>query len=198
MIYEQKVHCNPGKLGVKTVFVFSCPGREEEEKGRPVSGATGKNFRKFLKLCKSVNSVVFPHEDNLIGNELMYSYPITNAHDKVYFNKKNGRSEAKDSEIKDSKNIKRLMKELKGYTYVFACGQKAQMAMDEIKRIKPNFFSEEPIYICHLSNIRLNLKYSGQVLRDVTELEGNARVQLVVDGISDRLKELNKSNKCVG
>lgn len=117
-------HFNKGKVE-NIAFLFSCPGKMEEDCGKPVAGKTGEHLDTLIRLLN----------DDEIGKKYFtsdkrYDYRITNAYSRVLYNGKDGRSEPRASEIKPPENIRRLKAELRGFSIVILFGKKAQKAYE--------------------------------------------------------------------
>ncbi len=60
------------KRGKRTeiTFVFSCPGKQEEKRGEPAIGVTGKNLDRLLAILSRMNTKlgVITREDITITN----------------------------------------------------------------------------------------------------------------------------------
>ena len=158
------IHCENLKSQTSITAVFSCPDSQEEKRKRPCSGLTGKALEFILSLL-SFNGLSLSR--SLIG--------ITNAWDKVEYQKKTKRSEASDSEILSPENIKRLLYELTFTDIAIAFGAKALLALTYIKQhYKPELIIIEST---HLSprNINFNVKtdFSGNVL--IAGQKGNTK-----------------------
>lgn len=119
---NQSSHYNQGKTK-KLALVFSCPGQEEDKLGKPTAGQTGDNLDVFLKELFNKNSVN------------RYDYRITNAFDKVFYESKDGRTEATTQEIISIENLERLYSEISDIEdIIIAFGKKAKMALDDVSR----------------------------------------------------------------
>lgn len=119
---HQSSHYNHGK-SKKIAFVFSCPGQEEDKLGKPTAGQTGDNLDVFLKELFNKNSIN------------RYDFRITNAFDKVFYESKDGRTEATTQEIISLENLERLYDEISDIeNVIIAFGKKAKMALDEVSR----------------------------------------------------------------
>jgi len=119
---KQSPHYNHGK-SKKIALVFSCPGQEEDKLGRPTAGQTGENLEVFLAA--------------LLGTATVnrYDYRITNAFDKVFYESKDGRTEATTEEVMSQQNLKRLYEEVADTEeLIIAFGNKAKMALDAVQR----------------------------------------------------------------
>lgn len=138
------------KRNSRIAFVFSCPGRNEEREQTVCSGPTGKNLDDMLCYCHHKMADVFPSESK-------DDYTITNAVTRVYYLSLNGKTEAKDADILDDANQKRLLNELSEYDYVIAMGDKAKLAI-ELLPIKG-----KKIYSEHLSPRHLNSTYTSDL-----------------------------------
>ena len=147
-------HYSPGTLPV--AFVFSVPGAREKSAGAPVAGTAGENLSFALAYLHARLPAVFASPDR-------YAYRITNAY-KEPFAKSLGdeSSQARDSQILESANVKRVLRELDGCRTVILCGLKAQLLADEIRK-------SHKMVVCawHTSNRALSGKYKTT---EVTEL----------------------------
>ncbi|CUM95591.1 hypothetical protein [Turicibacter sanguinis] len=87
----------------EVTFVFSCPGRYEEEVGVPAAKVTGCNLDTLLSILnrKIGSNASFNRQD----------ITITNATTNVEFKSKTGRTEATAQEVLDLANIQRLYHE---------------------------------------------------------------------------------------
>ncbi len=117
---ENCTHFNKGNKNNKTAIVLSCPGRLEQENGKPAFGMTGSNLQKLLIILNNKSPEIFGATDR-------YEYRITNASSKVYYGEL---TEPLDSEIKCTENIRRLKEELTDMKFVVAFGKKAQYAVE--------------------------------------------------------------------
>ena len=115
------------KKGIKkqVAFVFSCPGRHEENLKRPAAKMTGKNLEILMNIL---------NEKHLLPYKITYEdITITNAWDRVEYEEKTGRSEADKEEVLGEDNLKRLACELSDIEdYVICCGDKAFMAVKDL------------------------------------------------------------------
>lgn len=112
-------HLCHGNLPV--AFVFSVPGKAEKAQGRPVAEDTGENLDAAL-ICLHAS------RPELFASVHRYDYRITNAFAKpIAVSLGNAKSEAKDSEIKESRNVSRVVAELDGCNFVILCGRKAKL-----------------------------------------------------------------------
>ena len=170
-------HLNIGNKKNKVAFVFSCPGQSEEKAQKPVTGQTGKNLDALLVYLNKKNSTIFRDTDR-------YAYRITNAWDKVEFESRTGRTEARTKEIVDAKNVSRVKRELDGMDVVIFFGKKAQ----RIERLID--FSGIVLTVRHLSLQSINrMTESKEGIEKKLELLGNEiLVQLDNICLLDRLQ----------
>lgn len=110
--------CRGKKASV--AFVFSAPGKREEESGAPVSGATGENLDAALRTLHRAARSLFP-------SERRYDYRITNAYAGILHKGKHGRTEASRAEILADDNLARVLSELRGARTAVLCGGKAAL-----------------------------------------------------------------------
>lgn len=111
----------------EVAFVLSCPGRHEEMAGYPAAKVTGKNLNRLLALLG-------PHLE--LQSLDRADITITNAWDKIEYEKLTCRSEATDAEVKQSDNLYRLAEELQHVTKLIVfCGCKAAVASKELLRL---------------------------------------------------------------
>ncbi|MCF6241797.1 MAG: uracil-DNA glycosylase family protein [Bacteroidales bacterium] len=114
---NQNHYYNHG-IDTKVAFVFSAPGKLELYNNRPVVGETGVILENLLKRIKI-------DEFNGLNDEIKinrYKFRITNSWPEPLYKKKNNRTEAKVTELREEKNKKRLLKELgdiEKYIFVF-------------------------------------------------------------------------------
>ncbi len=152
-----KIEYNKGKNISPIAFMFACPGQKEQEAGRVVAGATGKNLNTLLSvLAESENEKVralFPSGDR-------YDYLITNASDIVHYPALDKTSLPSKKEYSDNANLGRLCGELKSVKYVIAFGAQAK----DVSRLVENKYqlqnaTPRPVFITslpHLSLLALN------------------------------------------
>lgn len=144
---DKRVPMNPGKDD-EVVFVFSCPGQEEEKSGRVCTGKTGEHLDYLVGLLNDDRPDVFKYRDR-------YSYRITNASDRVYYQATTGSTEASDKDIKEPLNIARISDEVKNAKYILCMGRKAQTAV-ELACPKGKIIISDHL---SLSNLNRNSKY---------------------------------------
>ncbi len=140
-------HYCPGVPGVRVAFLFSAPGRLEEEKSAPVAGVTGANLDAALAWLRGVEPALFPS-----GNR--YDYRVTNAFAEVLYEGKHGRTEASRAEVLAPANVARVLRELDGVEAVVLCGGKACL-------LKPALEAAGLIVVeaCHCGNRGLVGRY---------------------------------------
>ncbi len=108
------------------VYVFSCPGRIEQEQERPVGGMTGKNLDRVIKILNEECGQSLP---------LRVGASINNAWPKPEFRSGDGatgRSQATLAEIRDPTNLQRLKRELSGYSLIVCFGKRAHYAVRKL------------------------------------------------------------------
>lgn len=110
----------------EVAFVLSCPSRLEKQAGHPAAGVTGRNLERLLEMLKP--RLGLPSLERA-------EVTITNAWDKIEYRSGTGRSEATDTELKQTGNLHRLADELRHITtLVIFCGCKAKVASQELLR----------------------------------------------------------------
>ncbi len=139
---------NEGLPGMKTAFLFSCPGQEEMKSGRLVNGQTGKNLDRLLCFLHEQRPDLFPETNR-------YAYRITNSSEQVHFKAHDGRTEPSEKEIALPENLSRLKEDLRGFELVITFGRCASFAAQRLSDDKtaplPRFISCR-----HLSFLSLN------------------------------------------
>lgn len=133
---------------VKTTIVLSAPGQAEEKAGRPAAGQTGKTLKKAINELHKKDPLKFP-------SNRLDDYTIVNAVEEVHYKGKTGRTEARDAEISNSDNLKRVRAALADAVNVVALGDKAQLAVAECG-YQGNVYKGE-----HPSMQALNRKYKS-------------------------------------
>ncbi len=138
-----------GNKGYSVAFIFSSPGRMEDNSGRPVTGDTGSNMDQILQRLNLLDPKTFPSCNR-------YDYLITNASPRVlYAQKDNGRTEDKIKNINDPKNIERVLSEIKDCSIVILCGKRAQKLQQEI-------MGKKIVICCHFGNKGLRNHYPNR------------------------------------
>lgn len=118
------------------------------QKGKPVAGDTGENLDSALAHLHSSQPALFPSVHR-------YEYRITNAFTEptaVALGHKV--SEARNSEIKDSRNIQRVLSELHDCGLVVLCGNKARLLASAIRGPERTV-----VEVPHIGNKGLNGKF---------------------------------------
>ena len=162
---------NEGIPGIKTAFIFACPGQEEEKSGRLVNGQTGKNLDAMLGYLKAEMPELFPSVDR-------YDYRITNSSESVHYMAFDGRTEPSRKEIKSPENLERLASDISGYDVIITFGNSAAFAAEKIKGRFPDV---RFLYSRHLSFLSLN---SGIK----TDIDGNPIQRGAPDSTAKRLE----------
>ena len=155
LMVMNSVHFEEGKNEI--VFVFSCPGQEEENSNPPgpAKGQTGKNLEVVLNVLTGRYDLNGFNRNDIV---------ITNSWDKVEYKELTNRSEATCSEILEDNNLNRLSKELKNINkYIVVCGENAKSAINALKYAKKLPASVKIIYVEHLSNRGINSTISKDI-----------------------------------
>ena len=136
-------------------FVFSCPGQKEQQKCRPAAGPTGDNLEEVLRV---MGGYCYDDTENLECDDWSReNIWITNAWPCVEYNELTGRSEPTNHEILATKNISRLANELgKIKNVIVCCGQKAQKAVNCLRKEGKLHHAVIVVPLCHLGNQALN------------------------------------------
>jgi uracil-DNA glycosylase len=174
-------HYCKGRLPV--AFVFSAPGTEEVNRGRPVSGATGDNLEHALGHLSILAPQVFPSSHR-------YDYRITNAFAQpLAQDLGNGRTEATRAEILESTNVRRFLGDVEGCQLVILCGKKARLLFTMLEGTLPLV-----VQVAHIGNKGLNGCFP---------LLGNWRLSSPADRRQERVRLwandlVRKISKCPG
>ena len=139
---------NEGKAGMKSAFIFSCPGQEELKSGLLVNGQTGKNLDVLLSILNKSRPELFPSVNR-------YDYRITNSSERVHYTAYDNRTEPVAAEVKEKENISRLKNDITGYSCVIAFGRSAGIAA-ELMSSEQGFENVSFITSRHLSFLSLN------------------------------------------
>jgi uracil-DNA glycosylase len=164
-------------------FVFSVPGKEEQNCGKPIAGDTGENLNSALahlhKACPA-----------LFSSLRCYDYRITNAFaEPIAVGLGHSNSEAKDSEIRNPQNIARVLRELSDCNLVILCGGKAKLLLAAVKHS-----GKSAIVVPHVGNKGLNGKFSLSLSNSVTpKARRQLRVELWAKALLKALKGTNKA-----
>jgi hypothetical protein len=171
----------------KIAFVFSCPGRNEQEAGYPAAKATGTNLSLFL---------------TKLAEELSYStltrtqITITNAWDRVEYEELTNRSEASNEEVNSTLNINRLSHELKNISdIIICCGDKALLAVQKCTLKKePKIVTTRHLGNKGLNHIKIDLNGNDILPASKAKELGDKRTekQIGKDNTALRLQVLSK------
>lgn len=170
----------------KITFVFSCPGRIEEEAKAPVSGITGKNLDLLLeKLNEELKEIGCFKRENI---------NITNATDKVEFKARTNRTEATVQEVLDKENLNRLYKEIKDTTKLIVCsGKNANLAVDKIFETHKDINAKK-ISIGHIGmqsiNSTIKKDINGETLEKGNKGNTEKRLQVIALDIKSKFKAI--------
>lgn len=115
-----------GREDNRVALVFSCPGQVEEKTGILVNGRTGVNLEILLRMLHDSLPEIFRYTDK--GD-----YRVTNSSNIVHYGGNGNGTEPGKKEIRNPENLERLIGDLKGYTWVFTFGAKANMALDNVR-----------------------------------------------------------------
>lgn len=160
-------------------FVFSVPGEEESRLSRPVAGDTGENLESALVLLQSARPAIFRSVHR-------YDYRITNAFtEPTAVGLGHSASEAKDSRIRDPRNVVRILQELEGCNLVILCGRKAQLLLKPISE-----GGKTVVAAWHIGNKGLNCKFKLKEIR-YTSTSSARRMQRVDLWAKDVLSALD-------
>ncbi|MDB8459197.1 uracil-DNA glycosylase family protein [Turicibacter sanguinis] len=158
----------------EVTFVFSCPGRYEEEVGVPAAKVTGRNLDTLLSILnrKIESNASFNRQD----------ITITNATTNVEFKSKTGRTEATAQEVLDLANIQRLYHEIKNTKkFIVCCGNNAKLGVDAVY-LNHSRCRATIIYLPHLGLQGLNctIKHDIHGNKLVKKSPGNTYKRLKV------------------
>lgn len=152
------IHLQVGKEK-KVAVVFSCPGRHEEQAGRPAAAATGRNLDRLLALLAPALKR---------GDLARERVTITNAWPRVEYRAKTGRSEATDREVLAPNNLRRLQLELEEISdLVIFCGRRARAVAVHLRlKHRPCFVYIEHLGLRGLSLLRKDVQGRAIVAAD--------------------------------
>ena len=174
------VEYNKGQLDTNIAFVFACPGQEEKEKGKVVSGNTGNNLEILLQQLKSNMCPGICHGE---GENVRYQYCITNASKRVYYKGYKGKNRTLPYalDVYSDENMNRLKKELDDKKVVICFGKSACKTIKKIKKTDRSVKWEivETIHMGFQSLNRLDLS------NEMSDLDSKERTK-------ERLKEVAK------
>ncbi len=179
---------NEGAEGVRTAFVFSCPGQEELKSGKLVNGQTGKNLDMMLEILNKEHPDIFPYTDR-------YSYRITNSSERVHYKAHDNRSEPKKDEILAAENLSRLMDDIRDYKYIITFGRCASLA---VEAAVGQFCNDDKVimYSQHLSFLSLNSSIkediNGEPILRGSKDSTYKRLQVAARKICEQMKSRRK------
>lgn len=168
--YCRNVYYNEGNRN-DFAFVFSAPGKKELINEKPISGSTGDNLEVILDILE-------------IECKDRYDFRITNAYPYKLFQKEDGRSEAKISEILVPENINRLKNELNDIkSNIIFFGDRAKSTAIYLPKLDANF-----IFCPHLSFLSVNhIKTDLLPNEDVID-KNKLRLKAIAELIRHQLK----------
>lgn len=137
---------NEGRGDIRTAFIFSCPGQEEEKSGLLVNGQTGKNLDMVLTFLKAKRPDLFPSENR-------YDYRITNSSERIHYKALDGRTEPSAAELREEENLSRLAEDIRGFDTVITFGR---CAAEAARLIAESTEGTTFLYSRHLSFLSLN------------------------------------------
>jgi hypothetical protein len=133
---------------IAVAFVFSAPGEKEVRAGKPVAGDTGTNLELALSHLHLAQPTVFPSVHK-------YDYRITNATSTpIAVKLGHSASEARDTEIQDPDNVRRVLREVEGCSLVVLSGNKARLLAQDIRES-----GKTVVEVPHVGNRGLNRSY---------------------------------------
>lgn len=193
---EQCVYYNGGKTD-KIVFVFSCPGQKELNKGRPVTGDTGKNLEKLLNeleedfLKKVLYESTFMQWKEFDSEDKRYFFRITNTTEEVLFYAQNKKTEEKNKSVIEL-NLERLYSQVKNADWIFCFGKNAEYAINSLK--ENGYLSNSKILkTIHLSmrnlNVQIQKDINGLVIKKGEEKNTEKRIQVVAQELIDQYNQ---------
>jgi hypothetical protein len=133
---------------IPVAFVFSAPGEAEMRAGKPVAGETGTNLESALAYLHSAQPARFPSPHR-------YDYRITNAYpEPIAIVLGHRESEAGDTEVRDPRNVERVLRELEDCNLVVLSGNKAAVLAQAIRGS-----GRQVVRVPHVGNKGLNGKF---------------------------------------
>ncbi|RLD79422.1 MAG: hypothetical protein DRJ10_08865 [Bacteroidetes bacterium] len=179
---DQSPHYNRG-VNNKIAFVFSTPGKVEENDGKPVSGKTGDHLEALINLLSEGEKNIFTYEDR-------YCYNITNSYTEVLPNENKNRTEPLISEVKSKDNIERLKKELENIEdYIFFFGKRAMTSSFYLTglKLKPKFVFSRHLSFQSINQIDTDI--NGNILKNGREDNTDKRLQIIAEHIRRQMCE---------
>ena len=138
-------------------IVGSCPGAQEEERGRPFIGDAGTNLAEMIRVINSISSAKFPSA-NRDDYTLLNAHPLPRYDGRVGYD---GSTEPDQPEVMSDENLARLSTQTRrtGITRLLLAGRTpqwlTQKMIDELQDVD--------IFWCgHPSISAWNTRYIGQ------------------------------------
>ncbi|MBM7635525.1 hypothetical protein [Streptococcus saliviloxodontae] len=190
MIKYTPSYCK-GKDIARVAFVFICPGQEEENKGKPVAGQTGKNLETLLYFLNQSIPTEFPTTQR-------YDYRILNLSDKIFYKEKTGMSTPPVNDIDSEENIKRIIGEIGNCEIIifFSKNKKYAKVIEKIKiRLNSN---QKTMRVMHLGFQSINRgvkcdKLNNPIIRG--DKEGTfKRLEVIAEDINCNFLSLDDTN----
>lgn len=136
-------------------FVLSCPGSQEQSRGHPAAGPTGRNLEDVLCFMRG-NS--YDGIDGIVSDDwTRENILITNAWSHVESDAQTGRSEADIPEVLVEHNVRRLGGELNAIRkLIVCCGTRASEVVRQLRDRGCLADGVSVLSLGHLSNRALN------------------------------------------
>ncbi|MFA7445478.1 MAG: hypothetical protein WCY89_05985 [Flavobacteriaceae bacterium] len=176
---KQCAYYSEGKTG-RITFVFSCPGKEEQDNNKPVAGKTGCNLELLLKELKKRDFITEDFKDR-------YDFRITNSHNEVHYKALNNRTEPLNSKIKEEDNLQRLLKELKETEIIICFGEKSKYAVHQIKgnlNEKTKILYSRHLGLMSLNQIRDDIQ--GKPLESGNKENTIKRIEVIAQNLTEQ------------
>jgi transcriptional regulator with XRE-family HTH domain len=143
---RSSAHFSEGQIPV--AFIFSAPGEKELRAGKPVAGETGVNLESALQHLCEARPKLFPSAHR-------YDYRITNAWPEPIAVALGHRgSQASDGEVRDARNVERVLRELEGCKLVVLSGGKARLLAGALRQS-----GRTVVEVPHVGNKGLNVSF---------------------------------------
>lgn len=188
---QNAVHLECGRSN-DVAFVFSCPGRAEEEARPqgPAKGDTGDNLDALLSIMREryAGTVIkITAQRKFVRGEIW----ITNAWDGVIFpGPENENSEATDDQVVSTDNLNRLRQELSDIEYaIICCGAKASLAIRQLQDQKRLSSHIGVFHILHLGNKSLNFNIAlGSRAKTASNERRIQRIEVIAQCLRDQIE----------
>lgn len=179
------VHFESGNNEI--AFVFSCPGKEEENSNPPgpAKGQTGENLAVVLQYLSQNHGL-----EGFTRKEIV----ITNAWNQVEYQEKTQRSEATCSEIAEPDNLNRLSSEVENIQkFIVTCGENAKFAISCLAHAGKLSTTVKIVNVAHLGNQGIN----SSILVDIdgNEIKSYKNSSEKPHTETRSLKEIRKDNR---